>query len=137
MSEAFAASVRALGLPDDVAMLKAMGRGELTAQVREYERAEAVAPADVRAEIDLSDGAQADAVRRAGEARQARHDAGAKAAEDLARRMEAHRARLQVAAAARLEWEEATAAKAEAARQALAELEARGRARPDRRAPAL
>ena len=55
MSEAFAASVRALELADEAALIKAMGRGELAARVREYERAEAVAPADVRAQIDLSD----------------------------------------------------------------------------------
>lgn len=135
MSEAFASSVRALGLPDDAAMLKAMGRGELEAPVRAYARAETVAPPDVRAEIDLTDGAQADAVKRAGKARQARNNAEARAAENLARRMEAHRARLQVAAAARLEWEEATAATAETARQAHAELEARGPARPDEHTP--
>jgi hypothetical protein len=135
MREAFAASARALELPDDAAMLKAMGHGELAAQVREYERAQAVAPPDVRAEIDLSDGARADAVKRAEQARQARHHAEARAAEDLERRMEAHRARLQVAAAARLEWEEAVKAKAEAASQARAELEARGPARPDEHSP--
>ena len=51
MSEALAASVRALELPDDAALVKAMGRGELEASVREYARAEAVAPVDVQAAI--------------------------------------------------------------------------------------
>src|SRR5450755_3477952 len=55
MSEAFAASVRALELPDEAALVKAMGRGELEARVREYARAEAVAPADVQAEVGSID----------------------------------------------------------------------------------
>jgi conjugative relaxase-like TrwC/TraI family protein len=135
MSEAFAASVRALGLPDEAAMLKAMGHGELVARVREYARAEAVAPADVRPQIDLSDGAHADSVKRAEKARQAGNNAQAEAAEDLARKMEAHRARLQVADAARLEWEEATAAKAQAASEARGELQARGPAWAAERTP--
>jgi len=41
MTEAFAASVHALELADNAAMLKAMGRGELEAPVREDARAEA------------------------------------------------------------------------------------------------
>jgi hypothetical protein len=44
MSEVFAASVRALQLPDHTAMVKAMCRGELGARVGEYARAEATAP---------------------------------------------------------------------------------------------
>jgi hypothetical protein len=57
MSEAFAAGVRALELRDEAAQLKAMGRDELKAQVCKYARAEAVAPAEVRPQIDLSDSA--------------------------------------------------------------------------------
>ncbi|HET6190479.1 MAG TPA: MobF family relaxase [Trebonia sp.] len=135
MTEAFAASVRALELADDAAMVKAMGRGELEAPVREYARAEALAPPDVRTEIDRSDHARQRSVERGEEARQAGNEARTRGAAEIDRRMEAHRARLQVAAAARLEWEEATAAKAEAARQARAELEQRGPARPDEQSP--
>jgi len=72
MSEAFAASVRALGLPDEAAMLKAMGRGELTAQVREFARAQAAAPADVRLQVDLTDRARERYAGQAKAARQAR-----------------------------------------------------------------
>jgi hypothetical protein len=54
MSEAFAASVRALQLPDDAALLKAMSRGELEARVREYARAEAVAPVSTSARRSTS-----------------------------------------------------------------------------------
>ena len=52
--EMFHASVHALELADQDAMLKAMGRGDLEARVRDYERAQAFAPADVRAERDPS-----------------------------------------------------------------------------------
>ena len=44
--------MRALELPDDAALLKAMGRGELEAAVDEHDRAMALAPPDVQAEID-------------------------------------------------------------------------------------
>jgi hypothetical protein len=135
MSEAFAASVRALELPDDAALVKAMGRGELEASVREYARAEAVAPADVRPQIDLSDGVRQDSLDRAEAARKAGNEALARSAEALAQRLDAERDRLQVADAARLEWEEATATKAEAASAARAELEARGPARWDQYRP--
>ena len=45
LREAFHASVVALELPGDQALLRAMGRGQLEAQVSTYERAEALAPA--------------------------------------------------------------------------------------------
>jgi conjugative relaxase-like TrwC/TraI family protein len=135
LTEAFAASVRALELADNAAMLKAMGRGELEAPVREYARAEAAAPPDVRPQISVADRERKRSLDEVNAARQAGNDELARSAEDLARRMDAHRARLQVADAARLEWEEATAAKAEAARQARAELETRGPARPEEHKP--
>src|SRR5207253_2597723 len=50
LSEAFHASVLALELPGEQALLRAMGRGQLEAQVSAYERAEALAPRDVSAE---------------------------------------------------------------------------------------
>ena len=129
MSEAFAASVRALELPDEAAMLKAMGRGELEARVREYARAEAVAPPDVqRGDRPLRRGAgalpqQAEAAREAGDEERAR------SAEALTADPETDRERLQVADAARREWEEATAAAAEEAGRSRAELSHRGSVR--------
>ena len=51
LAETFHASVRALRLPDEAALLKAMGRGELEAQVDAHDRALAVAPPDVQADI--------------------------------------------------------------------------------------
>src|SRR4029079_14793947 len=55
LREAFHASVRALELADDQALLKAMGRGQLEAQVSAYERAAALAPRDVSPELDAAD----------------------------------------------------------------------------------
>jgi hypothetical protein len=133
MTEAFAASVRALELPDQAALVKAMGRGELEAQVREYARAEAVALVDVQAAIVSGDAARGRYLNQAQAARQAGNEELARQVEDLVQILAADRAQLQVADAARLEWEEATAAQAEAAGQARAELEARGPARRDER----
>jgi conjugative relaxase-like TrwC/TraI family protein len=128
MYEAFAASVRALELPDEAALLAAMGRGELEARVREYARAEAVAPVDVQPDIVSINETRQRYLDQAEAARQAGNEELARSAEEMTQIMGADRARLQVADAARLEWEEATAAKAEAASQARAELEARGAA---------
>jgi hypothetical protein len=135
MSEAFAASVRALELSDDAAMLKAMGHGDLLARVREYERAEAVAPVSVQADIRLTDAARQRYLNDADTAREAGHEDRVREAEALTRIMEVDRERLQVADAARVEWEEATADQAAAASEARAELTKRGTAREDEARP--
>ena len=118
MREAFRAAVTALELADDTALLKAMGRGQLEATVDEHDRAAALAPPDVQADIDERATQLEDAkvhARIAGGNRDSEAQAEAEtqaqdAAEDLAR--------LAVADAARREWSEAhsgLAAKAEAA----------------------
>jgi hypothetical protein len=135
MSEAFAASVRALELPDDAALIKAMGRGELEARVREYARAEAVAPADVQAEVGSIDEVWKHFDAQARAAAQAGNEELARSAEDIRGALEADRERLQVADAARREWGEATASAAEAADKARAELDQRGPARWDEARP--
>jgi hypothetical protein len=99
----------ALALPDDAALLKAMGRGELEARVREYARAEAVAPADVQADIVSIDDVRQHYSDQAKAARQAQREERAPSSEELTRIMEADRERLQVADAARREWEESGA----------------------------
>jgi conjugative relaxase-like TrwC/TraI family protein len=131
LAEAFAAAVRALELADDAALLKAMGRGELEARVREYDRAEAVAPPDVSADIDHNDGARTYTLDQAKREREARNSKLAASAAALAGVIAAEGDRLRVAQAARQEWAEANAAKAEAAAQARAELSMRGPARRD------
>jgi conjugative relaxase-like TrwC/TraI family protein len=125
LAEAFRASVRALQLADDAALLKAMSRGELEAQVAGYERARALAPRDVQAEVGdhehLAEEARARA-RQAAEAGDVRaHEAaGAEAAQHAA-----ELARLAVADAARQEWREANAALEDRAREASGELQRR------------
>jgi conjugative relaxase-like TrwC/TraI family protein len=130
-TEAFAASVRALELPDEAALLKAMGRGELEARVREYARAEAIAPPDVRREIDFADSERKYLTEQAGLYRTAGNTPAADSADATASTLGRHVGRLRVTEAARREWEEAAAGKAEAARQARAELDRRGSARWD------
>ena len=122
----FHASVRALQLPDEAALLKAMGQGELEAAVDEHDRAVALAPADVQAEIDQRAAEWEDAqvgAHMAGGAQDAEAQAGAEArAQDAA----ADLARLAVADAARREWTEAHAGLAARAEAAERELRARG-----------
>ena len=128
LREAFHASVVALELPDDQALLRAMGRGELEAKVAVHARAAAIAPPDVQAEIgEREHECERDLVRAhiagydmdAQAAAQAGADADA-AAQELAR--------LAVADAARREWAEAHAGQAEAAREAEGELRRRDQA---------
>jgi conjugative relaxase-like TrwC/TraI family protein len=128
LREAFHASVAALELPDDQALLRAQGRGELEAQVAAHDRAAALAPPDVQAEIGERERDFTEAHDRAVNAgydmnaeaqAQAEADA-AGAARDLTR--------LAVADAARQEWAEAHAAQAEQAREAEAELRRRDQA---------
>ena len=126
LAEMFHASVRALQLPDEAALLKAMGQGELEAAVDEHDRAMALAPADVQAEIDERDGA---AGRRPGPRPHCRRrqDAEAQAeAETEAQDAAADLARLAVADAARQEWTEAHAGQAAQAEAAERELRHRG-----------
>ena len=130
LREAFHASVVALALPDDQALLRAMGRGELEATVAAHDRAVALSPPDVQAEIGEREREWEDAQVRAHTAgydmdaeaaAEAETGAGA-AAQDLSR--------LAVADAARREWAEAHAGKPEAARDAERELQRRGPAEP-------
>ena len=126
VAEMFHASVRALQLPDEAALLKAMGQGELEAAVDEHDRAAAVAPADVQAEIDERSAQLEDARARAHIAGSNR-DAEAQAeAETQAQDTTADLGRLAVADAARQEWAEAHAAQAARAEAAEHELRARG-----------
>ncbi|MGH3067710.1 MAG: MobF family relaxase [Streptosporangiaceae bacterium] len=126
LAEAFRSAVRALQLPDEPALLKAMGRGQLEAVVDAHDRAAALAPRDVRAEIDQSaaewEDAQVSAHIAGGD-----QDAGAQAdAETRARDAAADLSRLAVADAARREWTEAHAGQAARAEAAERELRARG-----------
>jgi conjugative relaxase-like TrwC/TraI family protein len=128
LREAFHASVVALELPDDQALLRAMGRGELEAVVAGHDRAVALAPPDVQAEIgDRESEREAAQVR----AHIAGYDIDAQAAAEAGTQAQdaaADLARLAVADAARREWAEAHAGRAEAARAAEGELRRRDQA---------
>ena len=126
LAETFHAAVQALRLPDDAALLKAMGRGELEAQVDAHDRALALTPADVQADIDQRAAEFEDAqvsAHTAGDSRDAQAQADAETrAQDAA----ADLARLAVADAARREWTEAHAESAAQAEAAARELRERG-----------
>jgi conjugative relaxase-like TrwC/TraI family protein len=128
LREAFHACVVALELPGDQALLRAMGRGQLEAQVSTYERAEALAPRDVSAELAAADRGCKSDMARAQAAREADRDAEADTARILAEETAAELAGLRVADAARREWAEAHASEAAQARAAEAELRRRDQA---------
>ena len=124
--EAFRSAVRALELPDDAALMRAMGRGELEADVDRHDRALALAPADVQAEIDARETDLEHARERAYLA-QRTGDAEAEAtAEAKAEYAAESLARLAVADATRREWAEAHAGLRDKARAAETELQRRG-----------
>jgi hypothetical protein len=124
--EAFHAAVTALALPDDAALLKAMGQGELEARVDEWDRKAAVALPDVQAEVSERKLAAADASARADIALGAGNPDAAAEHEHQAAEHAGELARLAVADAARREWLEANAGKQAAAAAAERELRGRG-----------
>jgi conjugative relaxase-like TrwC/TraI family protein len=126
LAEAFHASVRALELPDEAALLQAMGRGELEARERAYIRASAIAPADVQAQVGDAEHYAAEARARLEEALEARDVAAAETAEAEAGRHDQDLARLAVADAARREWREGNAVLEATALAASKELQRRG-----------
>jgi conjugative relaxase-like TrwC/TraI family protein len=128
LREAFHASVAVLELPGDQALLRAMGRGQLEAQVTAYERAEALAPPDVSAELAAADRLRKSDTARAQAAREAGRNAEADTAGTLAEMTAGELAGLRVADAARREWAEAHATETAEARAAEAELRRRDQA---------
>ena len=128
LREAFHSSVVALELPDDQAMLRAMGRGELEAKVAAHDRAAALAPRDVQAEIGERERDLEAAQDRAVSARYAMDAEAAAEADADAESAAQDLARLAVADAARREWAEAHAGEAQAAREAEGELRRRDQA---------
>src|SRR5690349_4835555 len=103
LREAFRASVVALQLPDNEALLQAMGRGELEARVTAFDRAAAIAPPDVSPELDAADRLYKSDLARAAEAREAGRNVEADTAEILAGMTADEVAGLRVADAARRE----------------------------------
>ena len=126
LAELFRASVRALQLPDGAALLKAMNQGQLEAAVDAHDRAAALAPPDVQADIDQRAAEWEDAQVSAHIAGGARDADALAEAEGRARAAAADLARLAVADAARREWVEAHAGLAARAEDAGRELRSRG-----------
>jgi conjugative relaxase-like TrwC/TraI family protein len=126
--EAYQSAVRALRLPDDQALLRAMGRGELEASAAAGAQAAAAARPDVQAEIGERELRLQYAAARADIALGAGDTEAAAAAEAEAGGHADELARLAVADAARREWAEANAGKLAAARDAEAELRRRDQA---------
>jgi len=126
LREAFHASVLALQLPDNEALVRAMSQGELEVTVDAYGQAATAAPASVEQQLaevgrqHQAHAAQAQAAREAG------NTAAANSAAILAEMDAGELAKLRVADAARAEWAEAHAPRAAEARRAEAELQRRG-----------
>ena len=126
LREMFRASVIALELPDDRALLAAMGNEDLEARVLERERAVALAPADVSVRLDSVERQRAAAVRQVEQAQAAADTALARSAEALVRVHDGQLSGLRVADAAHREWAEAHAGLETTAMAAARELRGRG-----------
>ena len=125
LREMFGATVRALELPDERALMVAMGNEDLEARLVERERAVAVAPADVSAHLASVERQRDVAARQAEQAAEASDRPLARSAEALAAIHDGQLASLRVADAARREWAEAHAPLEASAKAAARELRAR------------
>ena len=126
LREMFSASVRTLELPDERALMAAMGNEDLEARLVERERAVAVAPPDVSARLDSVERQRQIAVRQAERAREVADTRLAGSAESLVRVHDGQLAGLRVADAAHREWAEAHAGLETIAMAAARELRERG-----------
>ena len=126
LREMFRASVIALELPDDRALLAAMGNEDLEARLVERERAVALAPADVSVRLDSVERQRAAAVRQVEQAQAAADIALARSAEALVRVHDGQLSGLRVADTAHREWAEAHAGLETTAMAAARELRGRG-----------
>ena len=125
LREMFSATVRALELPDERALMAAMGNEDLEARLVERERAVAVAPPDVSAHLASVERQRDVAARQAEQAAEASDRPLARSAEALAAIHDGQLASLRVADAARREWAEAHAPLEASAKAAARELRAR------------
>ena len=126
LREAFHSAVRALQLPDNEALLRAMGRGEHEVRIDRYRQAEATAPPDVSAELASAERQHRQQAAKAQAAQEAGDKAAAASAGILAGMHGQELAGLRVADAARREWREATAQAEAEARDSAKELRSRG-----------
>ncbi len=125
LREMFSATVRALELPDERALMAAMGNEDLEARLVERERAVAVAPPDVSESLASVERQRDVAAKQAEQAAEASDRPLARSAEALAAIHDGQLASLRVADAARREWAEAHAPLEASAKAAARELRAR------------
>jgi conjugative relaxase-like TrwC/TraI family protein len=125
LREMFSASVRALELPDERALMAAMGNEDLEARLVERERAVAVAPADVSVRLASVERQRTVAAQQAEQAAEASDQPLAQSAEALVQIHDRQLASLRVADAAHREWAEAHAPLEDSAKAADRELRAR------------
>ena len=109
LREMFSASVRTLQLPDERALMAAMGNEDLEARLVERERAVAVAPPDVSGRVASVERQRTVAAGQAGRAAEASDQAMAGSAEALVKIHDGQLASLRIADAAHREWAEAHA----------------------------
>jgi conjugative relaxase-like TrwC/TraI family protein len=126
LREMFTASIYALELPDERALLAAMGNGELEARLAERDRAMALAPPEVGAQLTSVERQRNVAARQIEAAAEAGNGHLAGSAGALVRFHDGQLARLRVADAARREWAEAHAPLEAEAQAAERELRHRG-----------
>ena len=126
LREMFSASVRVLELPDERALMAAMGNEDLEARLVERERAVAIAPPDVSEQLASVERQRNVAARQAETAAEARDRAMAGSAEALVQVHDGQLASLRVADAAHREWTEAHAPLEASAMAAERELRHRG-----------
>jgi conjugative relaxase-like TrwC/TraI family protein len=119
------ATIRALEIRDEAAIIRGMTRGELEARTRQAERAQASAPPDVSRQLRLTAQAEADAWHQSADAATRHDQAGAANAAILACRLTADRRQLEADDACYEKWSAATASTRETAARARAELERR------------
>jgi hypothetical protein len=125
------ATITALEMRDEAAILRGLDCGELEAQVLAGERAQANAPPDVSRTLRLTAQAEADALRQSADAEVQNDETSAASAKALAAQLAAERQRLEARDARCEMWSADTGDVREAAGKASAELQRRGHARPE------
>ena len=117
---------RALEIADEYAEIRVISRGELEAQLRQADRAQAAAPPDTGSLLRATAQAEADAWQQAADATADHDQVRADNARSLAAALAAETSRLEAANARYEEWSARTASARERAGKARAELQRRG-----------
>ncbi len=125
------ATITALEIRDEAAILRGLDRSELEAQVLAGERAQAGAPPDESRALRLTAQAEADALQQSADAEVQHDETSAASAKALAQQLAAERQRLEADNARYEMWSADTGDVREAAGRASAELQRRGHARPE------